>query len=601
MLPPVGAGRLSSSEPDDAALRRLLQQLHQDLPGGAGTAHVSRHGRFAEVLAALGHLSLGGTQIESLLATACGLVAETLAVDAVVLLEPGPAAGRLVVRAGAGVLSSSLGEEVPCGPGTQTGFALSQLGSTATADVHATWPGDAFLARHGLAASALAVLPGASGPLGLVGAFEAGLRAFEPEEVRFLEAAATCLSTALERHRSELERQELQARLAVADRMFSLGTLTGGVAHELNNPLSYVVANLAFIAQEVEALELRLAARGPSEAALDDSARQIIEAAADARDGVEKLHGLVRDLQTLSGAPDAPLIPLDLTPVLQACVNVARSEIKHRAQVELELAATLPSVRANEARLGQVFLNLLVNAAHALPDGKTSQHRIRIRTFTTGGRVAVEVGDTGCGIPAQQLERIFEPFFSTKAPGAGVGLGLSICKSIVEGLGGEIQVESQVGHGTTFRVLLPAAAAEPMETSREHAEPAPPARRARLMVVDDEPLVGAVIERTLGDRLDVVAVADPRDALELLARGERFDLILSDLLMPGMTGMELHEEVRRLSPDLAARMVFLSGGAFTPATREFLARPGMECIEKPFDLETIRAAVARRLSSAPPP
>jgi signal transduction histidine kinase len=465
--------------------------------------------------------------------------------------------------------------------------------------VHANWPGDRFLSRHGLGASALAVLPGPGGPLGLLGAFETGYRAFEPDEIRFLEAAAACLSAALDRHRSDLERQGLYARLAVADRMVSLGTLTGGVAHELNNPLSYVVANLAFIVQEVTALGRQLEVGGTIQAGLPDSAQQIAEAAADARDGVEKLRGLVRDLQTLSGGDEAALAPVDLTHVLQASISVAGSEINHRARVEQRLAPTLPPVRASEARLGQVFLNLLVNAAHAIPEGETGRHVIGVRSFTEGDeRVVVEVIDTGCGIPADRLERIFDPFFSTKAPGASAGLGLSLCRSIVEALGGEIQVESQVGAGATFRVLLPVAPAEATDPPPRPA--AAPARRARILVVDDEPLVGTVIERTLGGDLDVVPVGGPRDALALLARGEKFDLIFSDLMMPGMTGMELFSEVERLSPALASRMVFLSGGAFTPATRDFLARPGMECIEKPFDLDTIRATIARRLAAAAP-
>jgi signal transduction histidine kinase len=362
MLPPPAGPGTELPSRDDGALQRLLDELRARPPSVPWPAHVSHRGRFSEVLSALGHLAISGDPIDSLLATSCALVAETLSVDATVLLEPTSASDRLVVRAGAGCLTGALGEPVACGPGTQTGFALGQHGSTATADVHATWPGDAFLARHGLAASALVVLPGPSGPLGLLGAYEAGFRAFEPDEIRFLEAAATCLSAALGRHRSELERQRLYARLAVADRMVSLGTLAGGVAHELNNPLSYVTANLAFVAQEVAALAGRLAARGHDAGEAGESARQIADAADDARDGVEKMRGLVRDLQRLSSGDDSALTQVDLTHVLESSISVARSEIKHRARVERQLAPALPPVRANEARLGQVFLNLLVNA-----------------------------------------------------------------------------------------------------------------------------------------------------------------------------------------------------------------------------------------------
>ncbi len=602
LLTPLGgrvASRPSRASRNEGALERLLLVLRADHPVEPGPAHLAHRAKFTEVLATLGQLAIAGDREEELLASACALVAETLSVDGVALLAPAEAVDRLVVRVGAGVLAGAAAEELACGPGTQSGFALEQLASTATADVHASWPGDAFLARHGLAASALVLLPGPAGPLGLLGAYEAGFRAFAPDELRFLEAAACALSAAMLRHASELERQWLYARLAVADRMVSLGTLTGGVAHQLNNPLSYVTANLAFVAEEVAALAGRLAA-GVDDAGLAESARQVLDAAADARDGVDKVRGLVRDLQTLSRGDDAALVPLDLTQVLESSINVAGSELTHRAVVRRALAAALPPVRANEARLGQVFLNLLVNAAHAIPAGRTSEQVVHVRSFAAPGqRVAVEVSDTGCGIPADQLESIFEPFFSTKAPGAGAGLGLSVCRSIVEALGGEIEVESEVGVGSTFRVLLPVAPADPAERGAPPATVAA-ARRRRLLVVDDEPLVGTVIQRTLGGEFEIVAVGSGRAALQLLEAGERFDLVLCDLLMPGMSGMALHAAVARLSPALAERTVFLSGGAFTPETRDFLAAPGRECIAKPFDLQAIRAVIGRHLPPAGP-
>jgi signal transduction histidine kinase len=599
LLTPLGAraaSRASRASRDQGALERLLLDLRADHPAEPGPAHLPHRTKFTEVLATLGQLAIAGDRIDELLASACALVAEALSVDGVALLVPAEAVDRMAVRVGAGVLAGATAEELACGPGTQAGFALEQLASTATADVHASWPGDAFLARHGLAASALAVLPGPAGPLGLLGAFEAGFRAFAPDELRFLEAAAAGLSAALLRHASGLERQWLYARLAVADRMVSLGTLTGGVAHELNNPLSYVTANLAFVAEEVAALAGRLAATGVDDAGLAESARQVLDAAADARDGVDKVRGLVRDLQTLSRGDDSALVPLDLTQVLESSINVAGSELKHRAVVRRALAAALPPVRANEARLGQVFLNLLVNAAHAIPAGRSGEQVVHVRSFAAPGqRVAVEVSDTGCGIPADQLEAIFEPFFSTKAPGEGAGLGLSVCRSIVEALGGTIEVESEVGVGSTFRVLLPVAPADPAEGGATPPAAVAQARRGRLLVVDDEPLVGTVIQRTLGGEFEIVAVGSGPAALKLLEAGERFDLILCDLLMPGMSGMALHAALARLSPALAGRMVFLSGGAFTPEAREFLAAPGRECIDKPFDLEAIRGAIGRHL------
>ena len=152
-------------------------------------------------------------------------------------------------------------------------------------------------------------------------------------------------------------------------------------------------------------------------------------------------------------------------------------------------------------------------------------------------------------------------------------------------------MESRVGAGSTFRVLLPVAPAEPEEEPVKCLTP----HRGRILVVDDEPLVGGVMQRTLGGEFDVVSVTSGPAALARLRAGERYDLVFCDLLMPGMTGVELHAELGRLDPALAGRMVFLTGGAFTPTTQAFLSRPGVEFIEKPFELEAIRAAIARRL------
>jgi CheY-like chemotaxis protein len=286
--------------------------------------------------------------------------------------------------------------------------------------------------------------------------------------------------------------------------------------------------------------------------------------------------------------------PVELGRVIDSCVGMAWNEIRHRARLVKNLAP-VPPVLANEGRLGQVFLNLLVNAAQAIPEGKAGDSRIRVSTgLAPDGRVVVEISDTGAGIPAELLPRIFDPFFTTKPPGVGTGLGLSICHSIVAAAGGEIQVESQAGQGATFRVLLPPALPG-AEVSTAAAPPRPAARRARILVVDDEPLVGSVLERTLRAEHDVEVVASARAALQRIAAGVPFDAIVSDLLMPDMSGMDLHAALAAARPDLAARMIFLTGGAFTPAARAFLERQSVVCMEKRFDLATLRTARARTL------
>jgi signal transduction histidine kinase len=246
-----------------------------------------------------------------------------------------------------------------------------------------------------------------------------------------------------------------------ADRTVSVGTLTSAVAREFENPLSYVTANLAFVAEEMRALSIRLKAAAAPEPELAGSARQIADAAADALDGMAKMRRLVGDLRTLSRRDDPELKPLDPTHVLESCIDAARSETARRARVERALARSLAPGRAHAARLSPIFLDLLVNAAHTLPEGHSGEHLIRVRSFTAAGpQVVVEVRAGGVGVPSQDLQRILEAGFGTGAPGAAARLGLSTCRGLVEGLGGELQVESRAGQGTIFRVLFPVAQAE---------------------------------------------------------------------------------------------------------------------------------------------
>jgi PAS domain S-box-containing protein len=413
-----------------------------------------------------------------------------------------------------------------------------------------------------------------------------------PRSVEFTAVADILPGRHLAVLRDVTERHQLHARLALADRMVSVGTLAAGVAHELNNPLAYVNANLAFVAERLAALEARFAPAAGAGAAAD-LVRPLQDAVSDAREGSERMRVIVRDLKTFSRAEEERSGPVDPCRVLESCLHMAWNEIRHRARLERDLAP-VPPVVCNEARLGQVFLNLLVNAAHAIPEENAHAHVIAVRTRALpGDRVSVEVRDTGCGIAPENLRRIFDPFFTTKPPGVGTGLGLSICHGIVTALGGEIQVESTPGRGSTFRVILPAAAsgAQPVPEA-----PAPAERpQGRILVVDDEPLVGTVIQRSLQGQHEVTVVSSARAALERIAAGERFDLVLTDLLMPDMSGMDLHRELARRDPDLASRTVFLTGGAFTPAAREFLEREAVEFVEKPFELAALRSLIARRL------
>jgi signal transduction histidine kinase len=400
------------------------------------------------------------------------------------------------------------------------------------------------------------------------------------------------LGPAIERELRDSERRaeqrRMHERLLISDRMASVGTLAAGVAHEINNPLAAICANL-----ELAALAVAELAASPG---ADPRVQEVVDELRDAREASERVRQIIRDLKIFSRAPDEERRgPVDVRQVLESSLRMAWNEIRHRARLVKEYAS-VPPVDANEARLGQVFLNLVVNAAQAIPEGDAEHNAIRVTTdLDEGGRVRVEVRDTGAGIPPENLGRIFDAYFTTKPLGVGMGLGLSICHRIVRGLGGEIEVDSVVGVGTVVRVLLPRASAA-VEAPPAEAPPAgAAARRGRLLIVDDEVMFAKAVARSLRDEHDVAVAASAGDALARVRAGERYDVIVCDLMMPQMTGMELHAEVVRVAPEQAARIVFVTGGAFTAGARAFLDAVPNQRLEKPFESQQLRAVLNDRI------
>jgi PAS domain S-box-containing protein len=370
----------------------------------------------------------------------------------------------------------------------------------------------------------------------------------------------------------------MQSSLALADRLASIGTVAAGVAHELKNPLAYVGANLEYLLEGLAGL----ATRKPEEAR---AIGPLADAVREALVGAQRMQTIVRDLKTFSRDDEDPSAVVDVHRVLESCVNMAWSELKRRATLRKELRA-VPPVRATEARLGQVFLNLLVNATQSIPEGDPRGNEVGIGTRPLeGNRVAVEVWDTGTGIAPAARARIFEPFFTTKRQGEGTGLGLSICRSIVEAAGGTIEVEAEAGRGTRFRVILPAAPG---------SAPAPDLRRRpRVLVLDDEPLVASAIERALLADWDVQSLTRAATLAERLARGERYDVVLCDLSLPDEDGVSVHRMLHRLDPGLAGRTAFLTGGPVPAASRTYCEAERIPCLEKPFEVGRLRELVAQ--------
>jgi len=413
-------------------------------------------------------------------------------------------------------------------------------------------------------------------------ALDAGLDDYTPLpfDARRFDARLRVVERAIDRRARRRETLELQQQLMLADRLVSVGTLAAGAAHEINNPLTYVIANLEFAARLVNApqsADINAAAEGRA---------RLRRSLNYAREGAERVRLIVKNLRTFSRGDEDRRGPVLVEDVLESSVDMAWNEIRHRARLVREFGP-VPAVIANEARLGQVFLNLLLNAAQSIPEGRVADHRIRVATREQGDRVVVEIGDTGVGISPAVLDRIFDPFFTTKPVGEGTGLGLSICHGIVTSLGGAIEVDSTPGHGSTFRVLLPASHRAPADDPSRPPRPPLPPRRARVLLVDDEASLRTSLAQILATEHDVREVGSGAEVLELLRSGERYDVLLCDLMMPEMSGIDLFDAVEALDGAQARRVIFLTGGAFTPRAQEFMARVPNPRLEKPFDIDEL--------------
>ena len=382
------------------------------------------------------------------------------------------------------------------------------------------------------------------------------------------------------------DRKKVEAQLIVADRLVAVGTLAAGVGHEINNPLAAVIANLDAAFRDLADLAHTIGST------FEISSLQ--QELADAREAAERIRHIVRDLRIFSRGEDEKRGPVDVERVMESTLRMAWNEIRHRARL-VKNYGRVPLVEASEARLGQVFLNLLVNAAQAIAEGRAEQNEIRLCTRTEDSRVVIEISDTGPGIAPEVMSRLFTPFVTTKPVGVGTGLGLSICHRIVTESGGQISVESTLGKGTVFKIFLPCARSEIDIPKRSALSVGTARRRGQILVVDDEVMVARSIRRAIGPEHDVTAMERADEALERIVAGERFDVILCDLMMPEMTGMDLHARLLEVAPEQATATIFLTGGAFTPGAREFLSQTPNQRIEKPFDSLHLRALINDRI------
>ncbi len=374
------------------------------------------------------------------------------------------------------------------------------------------------------------------------------------------------------------------ARLEHADRLAALGTLTAGVAHEIGNPLTYVIANLEQTARDLSG-------------AVADPRSTIAELVGEALHGARRIGEIVRDIQTLARVTQDPETALvDLRGCVERTVRILDHEIRHRATLLLQLDPT-PAVRANAGRLEQVVMNLLMNALHALSEASGTNHLLTIATRTLpNGACRFEVADTGPGVPARLADRVFEPFFTTRPAGVGTGLGLSICRSIIHEAGGEIGVRPAPSGGALFWFDLPPASERDTAAAPVSALEPVAARRLRVLAIDDDPHILAVLRRLLGADYDVVTSSEPHE-MSRLAAAHQADVVLLDMMMPGVSVARLLAELGARDPDLTRRVVLVTAGPFTPAELALVESGAHPVLSKPFTKQQLLDAVSLAAAS----
>ncbi|MFT3924429.1 MAG: response regulator [Myxococcales bacterium] len=453
------------------------------------------------------------------------------------------------------------------------------------------------------------------------GAVDYVTKPWEPEELlmrvgthlrlREREQELALAVTRLDQRKRELEneiveRKRAEARLAMASRMSSVGVVAAGVAHEINNPLTYLIGNLDLAHEQLNL---------PAIQKLQMGSAPVLRMVDQAREGAERVRLIVRDLKAFSRPDSEELESVNVVEVLESVLRFAGHEIKHRAKIEWDRRPT-PRVVGNASRLSQVLLNIVANAAQAMEHGSPDRDVLRVETclVSMDSQPAVEADvsaraqcsddmleirlrDSGSGMDAYTAAHAFDLFYTTKTKGTGTGLGLALCRKIVEGFGGRIALRSERGKGTEVTVTLRVSHERDVAPGATRAAPAAPTsemQKGHLLVIDDEPEIGALIMTFLARHYHVQVVHESTAALSLLRSGHHFDLVLCDLMMTGVNGIDLYETVRRELVGGGPPFVFMTGGPCTQRAAAFVKQHKSRVLEKPFSptrlTETLEAA-----------
>jgi len=386
---------------------------------------------------------------------------------------------------------------------------------------------------------------------------------------------------------SHYRANNLRLRLEHSEKLSALGQLTAGVAHEINNPATYILSNL----QQIEEVVQRLTAGEGKPGDLE----LVSEMTKECRDGVNLIASISRELKSYARGENAAFESVDLRELIANTSSMTLNEIRYRARFEQQVGDNLPPIVGSRAKLSQVLVNLLINAAHSIKQGSSNDNLIEVTCDREEDNVVIRVSDTGCGIPESERNDIFDAYYTTKKHGLGTGLGLAISRDIATLHKGSLDVESTVGTGTTFTLTLP------VHTSLVAPTVDPPTKaklpttttkgRQRVLLIDDEPLLLKSLARMLRSHHDVVTAIGGAAGIASLAEQE-FDVIICDVMMPEVDGLHVYEALKESYPELLSKLAYLSGGVFTDRMSEFLGTTQPRILDKPVTRDELLSAIA---------
>jgi signal transduction histidine kinase len=379
------------------------------------------------------------------------------------------------------------------------------------------------------------------------------------------------------------ELKKIETPIKPSEHIGSINTLAAGLAHEINNPLVPIIANLELIKNKLHGFDESLK--------IQINVGELQEALSEANEGVERVRQISRDLKTLTKLENETPTLLNIEAVLDKTLQLMSNDIRSRAKL-VKRYGNVPNVIAIESRLIQIFLNLTINAVHAISEGNADKNEIIFTTrMENENRVAIDVTDSGIGMPPETIQRIFTPYNTIKPIDKGTGMGLSICHKLASSMNGTMTVQSEKGKGTTFTLSLDAKHEENLTPQKVSTSRLLKSERpGKILVIDDDKSIGTTMQKILTPHQITICLSGEK-GLEVLSRHEKFDVIICDVMMPGMTGIDFYNEVLKRYPDEANKLFFLTGGAFTPETQAFLANFSDRVIEKPFDSVVLQSIV----------